>query len=161
LTGDISVSDIDLAQASEAVVLGFNVQVPPAADAHAKECGIEVKQYNVIYDLVDDIRKAMEGMMEPEEVRLFLESQQSRRALSSASLIFLTFEVLCICQMPSEKQWEGMPEKRCFFVDPGFFLDFSRLWLLLAYGSWHMEGLKHCQTDLGFPLRERPRTNCV
>jgi translation initiation factor IF-2 len=68
LTGDISVSDIDLAQASEAVVLGFNVQVPPAADAHAKECGIEVKQYNVIYDLVDDIRKAMEGMMEPEEV---------------------------------------------------------------------------------------------
>lgn len=46
-------------------------QVPPSADAHAKETGIEIKQYNVIYDLVDDIRKAMEGMMEPEEVRRF------------------------------------------------------------------------------------------
>ncbi|GAQ80685.1 Translation initiation factor 2 [Klebsormidium nitens] len=70
MTGDVSISDIDLAQASEAVVLGFNVQVPPAAEAHSKETGIEVKQYNVIYDLVDDIRKAMEGMMEPEEERI-------------------------------------------------------------------------------------------
>ncbi|MBQ0070970.1 MAG: translation initiation factor IF-2, partial [Spirochaetales bacterium] len=64
--GAIIESDITLAAASSAVVIGFNVRPTPRAQALANEEKVEIKKYNVIYDVVDDIKAAMEGMLSPE-----------------------------------------------------------------------------------------------
>lgn len=63
--GGISESDVTLAQASDAVILGFNVRANKQAREAAEHAGIEIRYYNVIYDLVDDVRKVMEGMLSP------------------------------------------------------------------------------------------------
>ena len=65
-TGDVSENDIMLASASEAVVLGFNVEVGPAARVAATNEGVEVKTYNIIYKLIEDVENAMKGLLEPE-----------------------------------------------------------------------------------------------
>ncbi|MFA5839469.1 MAG: translation initiation factor IF-2 [Candidatus Margulisiibacteriota bacterium] len=64
--GTISESDIMLAVASDAIVVGFNVTCNTNADNMAQQEGIEVRQYNIIYNLIDDVKLAMEGMLEPE-----------------------------------------------------------------------------------------------
>ncbi|MCM8776807.1 MAG: translation initiation factor IF-2 [Candidatus Omnitrophica bacterium] len=66
-TGAISESDILLASASNAIVLGFNVPLLQKAEELAKSEGVEVRTYRIIYELADEIRKAVEGMLEPEE----------------------------------------------------------------------------------------------
>jgi len=66
--GEISETDIDLAAASSAVVVGFNTTLAPGARRSADEAGIDVREYSVIYKLLDDIQAAMEGMLDPEEV---------------------------------------------------------------------------------------------
>jgi len=65
-TGDISESDIMLASASEAVVLGFNVEAGPAARVAAANEGVEIKTYSIIYKLIEDVENAMKGLLEPE-----------------------------------------------------------------------------------------------
>ena len=67
--GDVTLSDVDLAIASEAVILAFNVSVPGSVESTAEEKGVEIRKYRVIYDMVDDVRKAMEGMLDAVEVR--------------------------------------------------------------------------------------------
>lgn len=64
--GAIIESDITLAAASDAVVIGFNVRPTPRAQALAEQEKVEIKKYNVIYDVVDDIKAAMEGKLSPE-----------------------------------------------------------------------------------------------
>lgn len=64
--GAIIESDITLAAASDAVVIGFNVRPTPRAQALAEQEKVEIKKYNIIYDVVDDIRDAMEGKLSPE-----------------------------------------------------------------------------------------------
>ncbi len=64
--GAIIESDITLASASNAIVIGFNVRPTPRAQALAEQEKVEIKKYNVIYDVVDDIKAAMEGMLSPE-----------------------------------------------------------------------------------------------
>lgn len=66
-TGPITESDILLASASNGIVIGFNVPLAPKAEEVAKREGVEVKIYRVIYELVDEIKRAIEGMLEPEE----------------------------------------------------------------------------------------------
>ncbi|HPP30041.1 MAG TPA: translation initiation factor IF-2 [bacterium] len=66
-TGAISESDILLASASNAIVLGFNVPVLQKAEELAKSEGVEIRTYRIIYELADEIRRAVEGMLEPEE----------------------------------------------------------------------------------------------
>jgi translation initiation factor IF-2 len=70
-TGEISASDIDLAAASGAVVVGFNVGLQPGVQTQADAARVEIRSYRVIYDLVDDIRKAMEGLLGNVEVSPF------------------------------------------------------------------------------------------
>jgi len=70
--GGITESDITLAAASGAAVLGFNVRALKEARAAADRTGTEIRYYNVIYDLVDDIRKAMSGLLAPERREEFL-----------------------------------------------------------------------------------------
>ncbi|UCH35777.1 MAG: translation initiation factor IF-2 [Armatimonadota bacterium] len=64
--GDISDSDVMLAQASQAVIIGFHVNIESAAREVAGEQGVDVRIYQVIYDLLDDVKAAMTGMLEPE-----------------------------------------------------------------------------------------------
>ncbi len=70
--GGINESDIGLAQASGAVVLGFNVRASGQARDAAERSGIEIRYYNIIYDLVDDIKAAMSGKLAPELRETFL-----------------------------------------------------------------------------------------
>ncbi|MDX1613270.1 MAG: translation initiation factor IF-2 [Candidatus Promineifilaceae bacterium] len=65
-TGNVSESDIMLASASDAVVLGFNVDVDTAAQMAATNEGIQVNTYEIIYHLIEDVEKAMKGMLEPQ-----------------------------------------------------------------------------------------------
>jgi translation initiation factor IF-2 len=71
-TGNINESDIMLAVASNAIVIGFNTQVDPAASRMAETEGVDVRQYDIIYKLIDDIDLALKGMLEPtyEEVTI-------------------------------------------------------------------------------------------
>jgi translation initiation factor IF-2 len=64
--GPISESDILLASASSAVVVGFNVKVENMAVSAAKSEGVQVKLYSIIYELLDQIKEAMAGLLEPE-----------------------------------------------------------------------------------------------
>ncbi|HEU5312387.1 MAG TPA: translation initiation factor IF-2 [Candidatus Udaeobacter sp.] len=64
--GPISESDILLASASNAVVIGFNVKVENMAVSAAKSEGVQVKLYSIIYELLDQIKEAMAGLLEPE-----------------------------------------------------------------------------------------------
>ncbi|MFO1132298.1 MAG: translation initiation factor IF-2 [Hyphomicrobiales bacterium] len=70
--GGINESDIGLAEASKAVVLGFNVRASAQARDAAERAGIEIRYYNIIYDLVDDIKQAMAGKLAPELRETFL-----------------------------------------------------------------------------------------
>jgi translation initiation factor IF-2 len=70
--GGINESDIGLAEASKAVVLGFNVRASGQARDAAERAGIEIRYYNIIYDLVDDIKAAMSGQLAPELRETFL-----------------------------------------------------------------------------------------
>jgi translation initiation factor IF-2 len=64
--GPISESDILLASASDAVVVGFNVKVEAMAVSAAKREGVQIKLYSIIYELLDQIKDAMAGLLEPE-----------------------------------------------------------------------------------------------
>lgn len=70
--GAIAQSDVVLAEASDAIIIGFNVVPDPAAARLAEEKGVDIRLYRIIYEVVDDIRKALEGLLKPlrrEEVR--------------------------------------------------------------------------------------------
>jgi len=64
--GAINESDISLAQAAGAIVVGFNVSATPQARKQADAQNIDIRYYDVIYDLTDDVTKAAEGLLEPE-----------------------------------------------------------------------------------------------
>ena len=64
--GGISETDISLAQASDAVVMGFNVRADASARRVASEAGIELRYYSIIYELIDDVRDALSGLLKPE-----------------------------------------------------------------------------------------------
>jgi len=63
--GGITESDVLLASASNAVVIGFNVRPEPKAAALAEREGIDIRLYTVIYDALNDLRDALEGLLEP------------------------------------------------------------------------------------------------
>lgn len=64
--GGITESDVMLASASKAVILGFNVIPSSKARKLAEQKGVEIRAYEVIYDIIDDVKKAAEGLLEPE-----------------------------------------------------------------------------------------------
>jgi len=72
--GGISESDVMLASASTAVVIGFNVRPEAGAAALAERENVDIRLYTVIYDVVEDVKKAMEGLLEP----VFRETAQGR-----------------------------------------------------------------------------------
>ena len=66
--GEITETDVDLAAASGAVIVGFNTSMAPGAKRAADATGVDVRDYDVIYKLLEDIQLAMEGLLEPELV---------------------------------------------------------------------------------------------
>ncbi|AFY44608.1 translation initiation factor IF-2 [Nostoc sp. PCC 7107] len=66
--GEITQTDIDLAAASGAVIIGFNTTYASGARQAADEAGVDVREYNIIYKLLEDIQGALEGLLEPELV---------------------------------------------------------------------------------------------
>jgi len=65
--GGITESDVVLAEASNALIVGFHVVPEPGVQRLAEEKGVEIKLYRIIYNLIDDIRRALEGLLEPEK----------------------------------------------------------------------------------------------
>ncbi|MBB3593029.1 translation initiation factor IF-2 [Rhizobium sp. BK529] len=70
--GGITESDLSLAEASGAAIIGFNVRANSQARTLAERQGIEIRYYNIIYDLVDDVKAAMSGLLSPERRETFL-----------------------------------------------------------------------------------------
>ena len=70
--GSINVSDVILAEASAAVILGFHVETDERSKREADKAGIEIRTYNVIYELFNDLKTAMEGLLEPKLKKIFL-----------------------------------------------------------------------------------------
>jgi len=66
--GEVTETDIDLAAASNAVIIGFNTTLASGARQAADEAGVDVREYNIIYKLLEDIQGALEGLLEPELV---------------------------------------------------------------------------------------------
>lgn len=71
-SGEISENDVNLAASSEAIVIGFNSTPDPNARAVAEAQGVDVRSYNIIYQITDDLQKAMSGLLEPikQEVKI-------------------------------------------------------------------------------------------
>ncbi len=70
--GGITETDISLAEATDAAILGFNVRANKQARDASEKAGVEIRYYKIIYDLVDDIKAAMSGMLSPERRETFL-----------------------------------------------------------------------------------------
>jgi translation initiation factor IF-2 len=70
--GGITESDIALASAAKAVIMGFNVRASAQAKLAADQAGVEIRYYSIIYDLVDDVKKAMSGLLAPTIREVFL-----------------------------------------------------------------------------------------
>jgi translation initiation factor IF-2 len=66
--GEITETDVDLAAASGAVILGFNTTLASGAKRAADDAGVDVREYEIIYKLLEDVQGAMEGLLEPELV---------------------------------------------------------------------------------------------
>ncbi len=66
--GAITETNVDLAAASDAIIIGFNVRPQGKATEMADKEGVEIRYYTVIYQAIEELRKAMEGMLEPEQV---------------------------------------------------------------------------------------------
>jgi translation initiation factor IF-2 len=76
--GEITETDVDLAAASDAVIVGFNTTLASGARQAADEAGVDVRDYNIIYKLLEDIQGAMEGLLEPELVEEHLGQAEVR-----------------------------------------------------------------------------------
>ncbi len=70
--GGITESDVSLAETSGAAIIGFNVRANVQARQAAEQAGIEIRYYNIIYNLVDDVKAAMSGMLSPERRETFI-----------------------------------------------------------------------------------------
>ncbi|MCF0253387.1 MAG: translation initiation factor IF-2, partial [Duodenibacillus sp.] len=79
--GGITETDVNLAVASQAVIVGFNVRADAGARALAEREGIDLRYYNIIYDAVDDVKAAMSGMLAPEKRETTLGLLEIRQAI--------------------------------------------------------------------------------
>jgi translation initiation factor IF-2 len=70
--GGITETDVSLAETSGAAMIGFNVRANPQARQAAEQAGIDIRYYNIIYTLVDDVKAAMSGLLSPERRETFL-----------------------------------------------------------------------------------------
>ncbi len=67
MVGGITEADVHLADASDAVIIGFNVVPDESARVLADRCGVQIRRYDIIYQVADDLKAALEGMLKPEQ----------------------------------------------------------------------------------------------
>ena len=67
-TGNINDNDVTLASASQAVIIAFNVKVSPEAKLKARELDVDIRNYSIIYEAIEEVKLALEGLLEPEKV---------------------------------------------------------------------------------------------
>ena len=67
-TGNINDNDVTLASASQAVIIAFNVKVSPEAKLKARELEVDIRNYSIIYEAIEEVKLALEGLLEPEKV---------------------------------------------------------------------------------------------
>ncbi|MFA4842880.1 MAG: translation initiation factor IF-2 [Candidatus Omnitrophota bacterium] len=79
--GNINASDVILAVASNALILGFNMTADDLAKDMAEKEGVDIRTYNIIYELANDIKAAIEGMLEPKLKKVFLGRAEIRKVL--------------------------------------------------------------------------------
>jgi translation initiation factor IF-2 len=79
--GGISESDINLAIASKAVIIGFNTRADAGARKLAENNGVDIRYYNIIYDAVDDVKLAMTGMLAPEQREEIIGTAEIRQVI--------------------------------------------------------------------------------
>jgi translation initiation factor IF-2 len=84
--GGINESDVMLAAASEAVIIGFNVRPVGDAAALADRQGVEIRNYSVIYAALDDLRAAMQGLLAPEEVEETIGTVEVRQTFRASKI---------------------------------------------------------------------------
>lgn len=84
--GGISESDVNLAIASKAVVIGFNTRADAQARKHAEHNGVDIRYYNVIYEAVDDLKAAMGGMLAPEKREEQLGTAEIRQVFKASKV---------------------------------------------------------------------------
>jgi translation initiation factor IF-2 len=84
--GGISESDINLALASKAVVIGFNSRADAAARKLAENEGVDIRYYNIIYDAVDDVKAALSGMLAPEKREQILGMVEVRQVFTVSKI---------------------------------------------------------------------------
>jgi translation initiation factor IF-2 len=82
--GGITVSDVQLAAASKALIIGFNVRADAGARDAIKETGVEVRYYSIIYEAIDDVRQMMSGMLKPEIKETIVGVAQVREVFRSS-----------------------------------------------------------------------------
>ena len=82
--GAITKSDITLASASSAVVIGFNVKPEPQTAIFADREGVEVRFYSVIYEAIEEVEKALKGLLKPEFEEVVLGSAEVREVFKSS-----------------------------------------------------------------------------
>ena len=82
--GGINETDVSLAEASGAVIVGFNTVADSSARQAADRAGVEIRYYDVIYELLDQLRNAMEGLLKPEEVESVLGHAEVRALFRSS-----------------------------------------------------------------------------
>ncbi len=82
--GGITVSDVQLAAASKALVIGFNVRADSGAREAMKETGVEVRYYSIIYEAIDDVRQMMTGLLRPEIKEQIVGTAQVREVFRSS-----------------------------------------------------------------------------
>jgi translation initiation factor IF-2 len=80
--GGINESDVTLAKASNALVIGFNVRANPQARDMARRDTVDIRYYSIIYDVADDLRQALTGMLAPTLKERFLGNAQIREVFS-------------------------------------------------------------------------------
>jgi len=103
LVGGVTVADVRLAQASHAVIVGFNVVPDEAARALADDVQVEIRRYEVIYKITDDVRDTLEGQLKPEEHTVEV----------GMAMVLRTFSISRIGTIAGCRVMRGMIERSC------------------------------------------------
>lgn len=127
--GAINTSDVMLASASEAIILGFRVKADSQASKLAESEGVQIKTYTIIYKLLEDLKAALEGMLEPEEVE----------EKTGTGEIKKVFKIHKYGNVAGVQVYDG-------FVDKSGFVRIYRNGSLVFEGK--IESLKHYQQDV-------------
>ena len=127
--GAVNASDVMLAAATDAVVLGFRVKADSKARKQADVEGVQLKLYSVIYKLIDDLKKALEGILEPEEVEEYSGRGEIRKV----------FKISNVGKVAGVQLTEG-------FVERSGFVRIYRQGSLIFEGK--LESLKHYKDDV-------------